>query len=70
LTTLLALTLIYNLEEGTILFTRSLVSMLLVVTYAGLARAAMRERAMGLGWTGVRRMGGYAGRMLGRAAHA
>jgi exopolysaccharide production protein ExoQ len=37
---LLALTLLYNVDEGTILFTRSLVSMLFVLLCTGLARSA------------------------------
>jgi O-antigen ligase len=67
---LLALTLIYNLDEGTILFTRSLVSMLLVVTYAGLARAAAQEPAAAFGLERLRRPGWATGRLAGRARYA
>jgi len=60
LLSLLALTLLYNLDEGTILFTRSLVSMLFVLMYVGLAKTAAPQRVLA-----ARRAGA-----MGRVAHA
>jgi len=54
------LTLLYNLDEGTILFTRSLVSMLFVLMYVGLAKTAAPQRVLA-----ARRAGA-----MGRVAHA
>jgi exopolysaccharide production protein ExoQ len=46
LCTMLVLTLVYNLDEGTILFSHSLVSLCFVILCAGLAREAYAVRSM------------------------